>query len=438
MAGISDQLLFSLSNFVLSILVARSVSAREFGAFSLVVAIYIVVSAVSRGLTSETLIVRFSASEREPWRRAATNAAGASLTIGIVAGAGLLVCGALTTGTLAAAALALGVMSPGLVTQDYLRFAALSCRRPQVALVSDGLQFVVQCGLSAYLLAADQDKPWMFIAVWGLGAYLGGLYALVALRLPLRPWRTRAWFAEHGSLAVRYALDDLGQQGSQQAATYAVAGLGGLTDAGSLRGAQTVFNPPSILNLGVQAAVIPELVRVRKRSLRRLRNYTAGIAATLGPVNGLWGVAMLVCPTSIGEAMLGPTWDNAHHLFIYFLFAQLCNGIWVAPMAGLRSLEAANRTLYARSVVIVLRLGAQMTGAFVDGATGVAVAAAIVAPIQAVVWWLSFRIALRDAMRESAKRRVEERWQELVDSAPPADERSSSEFVIDPSTSTML
>lgn len=416
--GIADQLLYSLTNFALTVLVARSVSAAQFGAFALVMAAYLTIVAVVRGLTSETLVVRLSAAEPGPWRRGAIAGNGAAVVFGLLAGAGMVAFGILTHGSLASTAIAVGVAMPGLMVQDYLRFAALSCGRPAVALANDTVQAVVQFGLTGVLLAMSSSSPYLFVAAWGIGAHAGALVGLVALRLPIRPDRVMSWLRDHGSFAARYAADDLAQQGSQQATTYVVAATAGLVDTGALRGAQTVFGPPSILNLGVQAAITPELVRIRQRSLRRLRVSVLMLGAALGGVGAVWAALAVLCPHSVGVALFGSTWAHARPLLIYFGIAQAANGTRVGAMAGLRSLSAANRTLVARSIVLVLGLTFQVAGAVVDGARGVAIAVAVVSPIQAVAWWWQFLVAMREARRADGARRMAAKWQQLVDSSP--------------------
>ena len=62
--GVGDQALSSLTNFFMGILVARTVSPDDFGAFSLAFGAYVLALVVSRGLTGEPLVVRHSHDSR--------------------------------------------------------------------------------------------------------------------------------------------------------------------------------------------------------------------------------------------------------------------------------------------------------------------------------------------------------------------------------------
>lgn len=89
--GLGDQAVSSLTNFTVGIFVARSLSAMEFGVFSLAWVTYGVVLNLSRGLATDPLVVRFSRVPTASWRAAVSRSSGTALLIGIVTGtAGLL------------------------------------------------------------------------------------------------------------------------------------------------------------------------------------------------------------------------------------------------------------------------------------------------------------------------------------------------------------
>ena len=55
-----DQALSSLTNFALAVVVARAVTAEEFGAFGLAFSAYLLVLGLVRAVTAEPLLVRAS------------------------------------------------------------------------------------------------------------------------------------------------------------------------------------------------------------------------------------------------------------------------------------------------------------------------------------------------------------------------------------------
>ena len=77
----------TLTNFLLSIYVARTLGAAQFGAFSLAYVTYGFAINTSRGLSIEPLLVRFSGTDLPTWRRAAAGSTGTALLVGLAAGA---------------------------------------------------------------------------------------------------------------------------------------------------------------------------------------------------------------------------------------------------------------------------------------------------------------------------------------------------------------
>lgn len=418
--GIVDQLLYNSSNFVLTVLVARSTSTDQFGAFALIFTTWIICNSTCRGLTSETLVVRYSASSMAEWRRGASDGAGASAALGVGIGL-LIVAGSFVVGgSMASAALIIGIMLPGMFVQDFLRFAALSAARPVVALISDVAVTVTQFGAVAVLIVLDLDSVPTLVAAWGGAGCVGALVAAVLLRVGANPMRAAAWFRREHDLATKYALDDLAANGGQQAPAYVVAAVSGLSGAGSLRGAQSVFGPPSIFNLGVNAAVTPELVRVLKRSSRLLVRYVALVALGSCLIGLCWGIGAQLVPNSVGRSLYGDTWALSHPLLIYFTFNQAANGIRVGGTAGLRALGAANRTLVARVISICLAVTFATTGAILAGPKGVAIGIMCGSVLTAAAYWWQFRLAIGDHRREVVIQRHQQAWNRLVESAPVA------------------
>src|SRR5215468_11023047 len=66
--GVVDQGVSSLTNFAVTLYVARTLGATQFGAFSLAYVTYSFVLNASRGLATDPLMVRFSGSNMYAWR----------------------------------------------------------------------------------------------------------------------------------------------------------------------------------------------------------------------------------------------------------------------------------------------------------------------------------------------------------------------------------
>src|SRR3954447_10215801 len=205
--GFADQLLSSLSNFALSAAVAATVSARDFGTFTLAYAVYNVCVGVSGGLASVPLVVRYSAAAPTTFRAAARASVGTALVIGALAGAACVLVAALTDSALAGPLLALGLTLPGLCTQDAWRYSFATGGRPARAAANDGAWLLLQAlAIVALLLAGSVSATSMVLAWGGAAAAAAALGCVQHGALPA-PLEMRAWLREQRQLGPRYAAE---------------------------------------------------------------------------------------------------------------------------------------------------------------------------------------------------------------------------------------
>ena len=392
---LGDQTVSSLTNVALTIMVARSVSADEFGTFSLLFATYLVCITLVRGLTSEPLLVRFSAAEPTTLSRAVSQSSGATVV------AALLLVLVLTAVVLATGlvpelpALIFLATLPGLLLQDHWRYALLAAKKPHKALANDVAWALAQLLAVTALALTDRLTLVLLVLAWGAAANVAALVGLLQVRVRPHVCRTAQWLREQGDLAGRYAAEGLAL-GANQATVFVLAAVAGLAAAGSLRAAQTMFGPLVVLNLGVQLALVPEAVRAATRSLRRMTRLVLAAAGLLTTVTAAWSIVVLLLPNAAGEALLGSSWALAVPLLVYMAVDRLAYATIIGPFLGLRALADSRRSLRARMVGSALAVLGGVVGALVDGARGVAIGAAASSLISIVVWSYAFFRALPD------------------------------------------
>ncbi len=98
--GLGDQLLSSVTNFLLVALVARAVSPADFGAFSLAYATFTLSLGAVRALAGEPLVVRYSSVSELRWREGVKLASGMAFAAGALVGLGSLIAGGVVGGSL--------------------------------------------------------------------------------------------------------------------------------------------------------------------------------------------------------------------------------------------------------------------------------------------------------------------------------------------------
>ena len=396
--GLADQAVSSLTNFAVSLYVARTLGAVQFGAFSLAYVTYSFVLNASRGLATDPLLVRFSGAEVPVWRRAVARCTGTALAVGLVAGACMLGAAALLTGTTRVAFIAMGLTMPGLMLQDSWRFAFFALGRGSQAFVNDAVWALAMVpALLALRLSGHEDVFW-FVLAWGtaatVAAAVGPLQARVIPRLP-DAW---TWIRSHRDLAFRYLAEETLGSASGQLRTYGLVVLAGLAAAGYVQAASTLMGPFLVVLMGTSLVTVPEAARVLRNSPRHLGLFCLLLGGALALAALAWGTVLLVAlPAGLGQLALGSLWRPTDPLVLPMTVAIMGACVSAGATAGLRALGAARRSLRAETAGSITFVIFALLGAALGGASGTVRFGAAASLLGALVWWWQLRAELRDS-----------------------------------------
>jgi O-antigen/teichoic acid export membrane protein len=359
--ALADQALSGLSNFLAVAFIARSSTPEEFGHFTIVYALFIAFLGLARRWWGTRLSMTPSPAQAlaELRRQLAATVWVTPVAACVMALPSL----ALTQGRALSTIAVLAVALPIVVAQDLCRYAAVAARRPLVAVCSDLVWVVVVAVGYAF-------RPPMRAAltVWLGGAVLALLVALVALRL--RPAWAHGWSAlrERNSVSEVSGLTTVGSS----LVSYAILGLATLAldaaAAGALRGAATVMAPVNTLLAFVGLAVLPVAFRTPPSGQARL---VARTAAVLAGGSAAWGGFLLVLPRSVGELLLGATWDGARSVLPWTILEYAALAVGVAVIVGFQ----AQKQVRLIAVVWVVSAALATLAAVVAASVGTSVIA---------------------------------------------------------------
>jgi hypothetical protein len=395
--GLGDQVVSSATNFGVTLVAARALSARDFGVFAILITIYVLTNGVIRGLVSEPLLVEVSGAERSVWRPAAARAiVGASL-LGVACGCVLLVGAALASSSDRGAIVALGLTFPLLTIQDTARFAALAKGEPKVALLSDGVWAVVLFSALVVLSGTERLDLEALMVAWGGAGAAAGLVAVALLRVTKAIRQQRVAFPKERGTGMRFAADYVISQGASLVTVIVLGSVAGPAQAGVFRLAQLVFGPLVVLMSATRLAIIPELVRIAGYSADIFRLRVVQVSAVLTASAVVWGLAAYLAPVGLGERLLGPDWPASQPLTLGLTIAVAAGAAETGLLSGIRVLQDAGGALRARAIVGAVTFLAAVVGALLDGATGAVFGLAATAPIGFALWSLQFRSSLARA-----------------------------------------
>lgn len=388
--SLADQVVSSATNAALSIIVARSVGASEFGAFSVAFLVFSFLVGLCRASVTDPLIVRFSSGSADALREAGRRAGGTSLSVGLVAGCLSAAVGAVLGGSVGAALIALAFVLPGLLLQDAWRQLFFAAGRPQAATLNDVVWAVSQVVLlTAVLLAGRGTVFWLTLA-WGGAAAVAALFGTVQAGGAPRPRATLDWLREHRDVNGQFAASYSVNMGSVHVAMTLVGAIGGLAAVGAIRAAQVLLGPLQVLFPGLRAFVLPQLSTRLSAGPRALVVPAVVLSVVASAAAAAWVVVLLVLPDRWGEELLGDSWAMAREVLpavgatVTLVGAALGATLLLKAMARGAALLRLN--LLQAPLVVVLGCW----GAYADGARGAAIGLAVAHFAGFVmVWWFA-------------------------------------------------
>ncbi len=389
----------SVSNAAVSFYVARQLGATQFGAFSLAYVTYSFALTGSRGLATDSLLVRFSGTHLVTWRRAVAHCTGTALVTGLLTGACALIAAAVLGGAPGLAFLALGLMLPGLLLQDSWRYSFFALGRGSQAFINDTIWTLTLVPPLLFLRVTHHNTVFWFIIAWGAAAMVAACVGPLQARVIPRPPNVWAWVSQHRDLAFRYLAENASNSGAGQLRIYGVGAIAGLAAVGYVQAAGLLMGPFLVIFLGISLVTVPEATRVLRHSPQHLRLYCVLVGAGMAVLALVWGGALLIAlPRGLGELLLGrELWRPASRLVAPFTISVMGACFIAGATAGLHALGAARRSLRAMVLSSVIFLGCGLVGAYYGGAAGTVRGAALATWAGALVWWWQLGVAMRES-----------------------------------------
>jgi len=402
--GVADQAVSSLTNAAVSIYVARTLGAVQFGAFTLAYVTYSIALNASRGLATDPLMVRFSGADLPAWRRAVASCTGTATAVGLAAGACVLAVAPLLGGTTRVAFLALGVTLPGLLLQDSWRYSFFALGRGHQAFLNDLVWASTLVPALVFLRVTGHANVFWFVLAWGATAAVAAAVGPLQARVIPRLSGAKGWVSRHRDLGPRYLGENTANSASNQLRTYGAGVILGLAAVGYMQAAIILMGPFMVIFLGMSLVTVPEAARILRRSPRHLPLFCLLVSGGLSVLGLAWGVALLVAlPRGLGNWLLGAIWRPAYPLVLPLTIWVIGGCVIAGAAAGLHALGAARRSLRAMILASAVYVAFSLAGAVTGGAIGTMRGAAVATWIGALLWWWELRAALQKPDKATAR-----------------------------------
>lgn len=384
---LGDQAASSLSNVLVTVLVANGSSRATFGGFALTMVAYQLTSGGIRSVAGEPLLSLYADQGPRARRGIVADIHGTALFLALVCSGVLVAISVALGGQSGAALLVLAAVLPFVVMQDTWRYLFV-IDRPAAALAID-LVWLGGVFVALPLMAAGSPVG-HYVWAWGLSGALGAAAGTVlGWGLPSwpHPWR---WLVSHRDMCVRYFTEFVTAQGAGQSAFAGLAMISGAAALGAARAAWVVYGGLVVVHSALYMVLVPEGARERHDLPRLRRKFLLASAVSMG-ISGTWMCVALLAPGSWGEDLFSDTWAKADTLLLPMGLAMVAGGALSGGLLGLRALGDARRSLRARLLSTPVALLCPLGGAFLADATGFVLGLALGNAISAVIWWTMFR-----------------------------------------------
>jgi len=400
-SGAADQVFSSLSNGLIVYAVAVVTAPENFGQIALLLTLLVAAVGVLRGALGTPLLLMAGRAQSDIRREGSFAVTSALLVSPIVGGLIWAVAGS----GIRLPAILIIVATPIVLVEDVLRYVAIAEGRPHVAALWDG----VWLAGSAALLAAT----WVHLPVATTAYLIGGWTALafvalvgllVGVRVGPRLSQYPAWISDGWQHRVRYGTESGLEQTMLFAVLLFVALVLSPEATAAMRGASALLAPVAIASSAVPLVVIPESRR-RGMSPPHVWSALARIAVVVSSGSLLIGAALLFMPVTVGELILGRTFEVAEGIVPILAF-EYAIATWIfAVIYFLRAFNRSADVLKFKVTWMLVMLVAVVGGALLfHTAAGVAAGIATAATFIAALGLLRFKPWATPASPSDAER----------------------------------
>jgi O-antigen/teichoic acid export membrane protein len=413
----ADQGVSSLSNVIVAVMVARSVSAAEFGAFGLAMITYSLALGMSRSVIGDPLLSRHSHEGPEARARLAPAMVGAMLTVSAVAAPVVASVGLLLSGSAGSALTALALVLPLVLLQDMWRYVFV-VDRPARALAID-VVWLVAVGVALAQAPSDAGVAW-YVVAWGLAGGLGAVVAIAMGRPSPGAIRPLVWLSDQRAWSGRFLGEWASAELSGNVTTLTLGPIAGLPALGAVRGVQTLYGPLNTIHTGIYLGVVPEGAHLRDDP-ERLYRLMVRVTRLIVAAAALWMIICIALPDAQGRSLFGDTWARGSELILPMGLVVIAGSSSMGGFAGIRSLGQPQASLRARLLSVPGEMVLPIAGAVLGGAAGFVWGLFAGRVLTRTIWWREFRRAL--SRRPAAG--PPERAETAMEPAPAADEALS-------------
>lgn len=400
-----SQGLSSVTNLFVVLWAAHTISAIDFGKFSLLLLVYAFVMGPVHAVVSMRVVVHPHDADQRP-----RDVLGNAFALGLGGGAACALVGVaqiIAGWDLGPALVTLGLFLPFLVLHDVGRWVGVARSQPVRAVTLDALWLAAMVGGAILVHSTLPATLLNLTAVWAGSGALASLLLLAQYGF-LRPREIfSTWLRERWHASWRLLVGNVTATGSALAGASLIAIVSTPLAVAAVRGAILLGRPTSAIQNAVASSMAADVAREQSddRSLMRHQQRTMLVSAGVALINL---VVLFAIPDSLGRAVLGNVWPVLAPLLLpvsLWLIAAAAQAGAPPALIGRRQFQTA---MVVQIVGGLLNVTALVGGAVIAGVEGAVWGLVVGQLAMAACWWFGLVRYLR-------RRRVPEPTQAASD-----------------------
>lgn len=288
--------------------------------------------------------------------------------------------------------LVLAATFPVLALADGVRFLAIARGAPGQALVVDGARVLLFVAVVAAWTVAGDPRTLGVVVVRSVAVAVAlALGYLVTRTRPVAP-AIRTWWRENRRMSIAFGAEGLMNRVSSYSVTYGLVWFASLAAVAGFRSGSSLTNLVGICFASVPMVLVPHYRRRMSASdavvpRGELMRIGLTVSAALVGITALGAVVLLNLPESVGEQLLGETWEYALDSLPGLLFWTAGDAATLGPLLVLRATARTRQSVVARTVQSIATVVLGFAGAWLGGAPGAAWGVGLGAWLGAAAWY---------------------------------------------------
>lgn len=353
---VAAQAISSLTNFTVNALAFETSELAEFGRFSVVVQLCLVIISTGHGGIGNATLIHGSVPDDDKQEEMGSAAATTSLVFGAVMAVPLLVASLFVGDQMSTLLMFAAFGAPALISQYIYRTQLFAIRDTRRVVLIDTiwLAVVAVTAVANWIFALGFGAK-EFLITWLIGAAISAApFIRQGLRSPLV--HLRRFWEMTGPQALRTGAEGMMARSIFVVSLVGVQAVLGDDDAGSLAAAALVFSPLSVVNSAIPSFVVPN--QIGRRGIHIVgRTVPLAVIAVAAGATVMWafvvvGVQNLGIPLGPFDLSAGGV---GAALFIATLIRFVAMGVWQGPLAALRIADAAQSSFRVRAVATAVQ-----------------------------------------------------------------------------------